>query len=76
MVIRQAKLKVAVKTIPLPKVESQAQTPDPHYPAAVDRVKAAVRELQQKGIIDEKGRRIRQDLPLDMNECEDRDFGG
>jgi len=65
-----------VKTIPLPKVESPAQTPDPHYPAAVDRVEAAVRELQQKGIIDEKGRRIRQDLPLDMHEGEDRDFGG
>jgi hypothetical protein len=65
-----------VKTIPHPKVENQTPTEDPHYPAAVERVKAAVRELQEKGIIDAQGRRIRQDLPADMREGEDRDFGG
>jgi hypothetical protein len=65
-----------VKTIPLPKVENQTPTEDPHYPVAVERVKAAVLELQEKGIIDAEGRRTRQDLPPDMREGEDRDVGG
>jgi len=73
--IRRARI-VVVKTIPLPKVENQERTADPHYPAAVERVKAAVRELQKKGIIDARGRRIRKDFPPDMREGEDRDFGG
>jgi hypothetical protein len=55
---------------------NQTPTEDPHYPAAVERVKAAVRELQAKGIIDGQGKRVRQDLPADMQENADRDFGG
>lgn len=62
-------------TTEVPKA-NQTPTEDPHYPAAVERVKAAVRELQEKGIIDAQGRRIRQDLPPDMQEDADRDFGG
>ena len=65
----------AVATVEIPKA-NQTPTADPHYPAAVERVKAAVRELQEKGIIDHRGRRIRQDLPPDMQEDADRDFGG
>ena len=49
---------------------------DPHYAAAVERVKAAARELQAKGIVDEHGKRIRQDLPPDMRPDSERDFGG
>jgi hypothetical protein len=59
-------------TVELPKT-TQMPTEDPQYPAAVERVKAAVRDLQQKGIIDGQGRRIRQDLPADMQENADRD---
>ena len=62
-------------TIEIPK-PNRTPTEDPHYHAAVERVKAAVRELQSKGIIDAHGRRIRQDLPPDMHEDVDRDFGG
>jgi hypothetical protein len=51
-------------------------TEDPEYPAAVDRVKAAVLDLQNKGIIDSQGKRVRQDLPPDMQEDAGRDFGG
>jgi hypothetical protein len=54
----------------------QTPTEDPQYPAAVDRVKAAVRDLQNKGIIDNEGKRVRQDLPPDMQENAGRDFGG
>jgi hypothetical protein len=43
---------------------------------AVERGKAAVRKLQEQGIIDRQGRRIRTDLPADMQEGKDRDFGG
>ena len=46
------------------------------YAAAVERGKAAVRKLQEQGIIDSHGRRIRTDLPADMRESDDRDFGG
>ena len=62
-------------TVEIPK-PNQTPTDDPYYPAAVERIKAAVRELQAKGIIDAQGRRIRHDLPPDMHEGADRDFGG
>jgi hypothetical protein len=57
-------------------IENQKPSKDPYYADAADRVKAAVRLLQDKGIIDAEGRRIRQDLPPDMEEGRDRDFGG
>ena len=65
-----------MKTIPIQKVKQQKPTDDPHHAAAVERGKAAVRKLQEQGIIDAEGRRIRKDLPPDMQEGQDRDFGG
>jgi hypothetical protein len=65
-----------VKTIPIPQVRNPKPTKDPHHAAAVERGKAAVRELQQQGIIDNRGRRIRTDLPADMQAGKDHDFGG
>lgn len=49
---------------------------DPYLEAAGERVKAAAEELERLGIADKTGRRIRKDLPEDMREGEDRDFGG
>ncbi len=51
-------------------------SPDPYHAAAVERGRAAVRRLQEMGIIDAEGRRIRTDLPPDMEEGKDLDFGG
>jgi hypothetical protein len=65
-----------VKSISLPKARNQKPTEDPHHAAAAERGKAAVRKLQEQGIIDSQGRRIRTDLPPDMQEGKDRDFGG
>jgi hypothetical protein len=65
-----------VKTILIPKIENRKPKTDPHYPAAVKRAKDAARRLQEMGIIDAKGRRIRKDLPVDMKEGQDRDVGG
>jgi len=65
-----------MKTIPIPRARNQQPTRDPHHAAAVERGKAAVRKLQEQGIIDKNGRRIRTDLPIDMQEDKDRDFGG
>jgi hypothetical protein len=65
-----------VKTVPIPRTKNQKPTEDPHHAAAVERGKAAVRKLQEQGIIDSKGRRLRTDLPADMQEGQDRDFGG
>lgn len=65
-----------MKTIPIPKTRNQQPTHDPLHAAAVERGRAAVRKLQEQGIIDKNGRRIRTDLPADMQESKDRDFGG
>jgi len=65
-----------VKTISIPAARNQQPTRDPHHPDAVERGRAAVRKLQDQGIIDKNGRRIRTDLPTDMQEDKDRDFGG
>jgi hypothetical protein len=66
-----------MRTIPLPKTTNQKLAEDPHHAAAVTRGKAAaIRKLQEQGIIDAQGRRLRTDLPADMQEGKDRDFGG
>jgi hypothetical protein len=65
-----------VKTIPLQRARNQKPKEDPHFPAAVKRAREAARRLQEAGIIDAEGRRIRKDLPADMQEGKDRDFGG
>ena len=65
-----------MKTVPTKGVKNRAPTEDPLHAAAVERGKAAVRKLQEQGIIDSHGRRIRTDLPADMRESDDRDFGG
>jgi hypothetical protein len=65
-----------VKTIPLPKARNRKPRKDPHHAAAVERGKAAAGQLQQQGIIDSRGRRIRTDLPADMQQGKGRDFGG
>lgn len=67
-----------MKTVSLPHVRRPQPSDDPYYEAAVARAKEAVRRLQEAGIIDAEGRRIRTDLPADMQEdqSKDRDFGG
>jgi hypothetical protein len=65
-----------MKTTPIRRTKSRQPKKDPHYPAAVERAKDAARKLQDAGIIDAEGRRIRKDLPTDMREDRDRDFGG
>ena len=49
---------------------------EPLLESAAERIHAAVRELKELGIVDEKGNRVRTDLPEDMKEGADRDFGG
>jgi hypothetical protein len=65
-----------VETGKIPRTKIRKPKIDPHYPAAVERAKEAARRLRDAGVIDAQGRRIRQDLPLDMREGQDRDFGG
>ena len=65
-----------MRAIPLPRARNQQPKQDPHYPAAVQHAKEAARRLREAGIIDAEGRRIRKDLPADMQESQDRDFGG
>ena len=50
--------------------------PEPLLDKAAERIHAAVRELKDLGLIDENGNRIRTEIPEDMEEGSDRDFGG
>ena len=50
--------------------------PEPLLESAAERIHAAVRELKELGIVDEKGNRVRTGIPEDMKEGADRDFGG
>jgi hypothetical protein len=65
-----------LKTLPSPRKRKPKRKPDPYYPAAVQNAKEAARRLQEAGIVDAEGRRIRKGLPPDMREGQDRDFGG
>jgi len=65
-----------VNTVHVPKETQGRPKADLHYPAAVKRAKDAAQRLQDAGIIDAEGRRIRQDTPADMQEGQDRDVGG
>jgi hypothetical protein len=67
---------MVMRTIPIRRAKNRKPKKDPHYPAAVERAKDAARKLQEQGIIDAEGRRIRKDLPADMRDDRDRDFGG
>ena len=49
---------------------------DPHLQGAGERVKAAAEELERLGVADKTGKRVGKDLPEDMREEADRDFGG
>ena len=53
-----------------------APTFDPYFEAAVGRTRKAVDDLVVRGLTDQAGNRIRTDLPEDMKEGADRDFGG
>ena len=61
-------------TVERPKLKQPKA--DAHLQAAGKRVKAAAEELERLGIARHDGTRIRTDLPKDMQEDADRDFGG
>ena len=65
-----------MKRLLVATVESRIPKADPHFEAAAVRVKLATRDLIDRGIIDSDGHRIRQDVPPDMREGNERDFGG
>lgn len=65
-----------MKTIPVPKARKPKPKTDPHYSAAVQRAKDVAERLRRAGIIDAEGHRIRTDLPADMLDGQDRDYGG
>ncbi len=44
--------------------------------AGLERVRAEGDELRRKGILDSEGNLLAKDLPPDMQEGADRDFGG
>jgi hypothetical protein len=44
--------------------------------AGMDRVHAEIADLQRKGLLDAKGKLTLKELPRDMQEGAERDFGG
>ena len=65
-----------VKRVGIPHIENPSPSYDPLLEGAGERIRAAVADLMARGIIDAKGNCIRQDLPPDMREDSERDFGG
>jgi len=65
-----------VETIPVPKTRNRKPKADPHDSAAVQRANDVAQRLRRAGVIDAEGRRIRTDLPADMRDGQDRDYGG
>ncbi|MFN7925951.1 MAG: hypothetical protein U0Q16_37985 [Bryobacteraceae bacterium] len=57
-------------------VRANAPRFDAHLLAAGERARAAADEAERLGITDNKGNLLRTDLPKDMQEGADRDFGG
>ena len=49
---------------------------DQMFTVGLARVKAEGDELRRKGILDSQGHLLRKELPADMQEDADRDFGG
>ena len=69
-------MKEMIKTTGIPHIENPSPSVDPYLKQAGVNIRAAVADLMARGIIDAQGRCIRQDLPPDMREDSDRDFGG
>ena len=44
--------------------------------AGMARVRSEIKELQQKGLLDAQGKPVLKELPRDMQEGAERDFGG
>jgi hypothetical protein len=44
--------------------------------AGMERVRAEIKELQQKGLLGALGKPVLKELPRDMQEGAERDFGG
>jgi hypothetical protein len=44
--------------------------------AGMERVRGEIKELQQKGLLDAQGKPVLKELPRDMQEGAQRDFGG
>ena len=65
-----------MKTLPFKMALHKGPKEDPFLAAANVRIRQAVEKLIADGIIDKEGNRIRTDLPEDMREGSDRDFGG
>ena len=49
---------------------------EPLLESAAERIHAVVHELKELGLVDEKGNRVRTDIPEELKEGADRDFGG
>jgi hypothetical protein len=49
---------------------------DQMFTTGLERVKAEGDELQRKGLLDSQGNLLVKELPADMQEGADRDFGG
>ena len=49
---------------------------DQMFASGLERVRAEGDELRRKGLLDEQGNMVMKELPADMKEGSERDFGG
>ena len=67
---------LTIANVDLSDRELLAQIRERDLQAADIRIKESVRRLQGLGVIDDQGRRLNKELPLDMKEQSTTDFGG
>jgi len=63
-------------TVDFNNKEDMAELTRQDLDRAGENIRAAVRDLQKRGISDENGQRIRTDTPPDMRKGANTDFGG
>ena len=63
-------------TVDLDNAAQVHELVDRNFQKGEEKLQRELRRLQDLGIIDEHGNRLSKELPADMQEGSDRDFGG
>ncbi len=70
------KRRLTIENVDLDDEREMSALVDQMFTVGLARVKAEGDELRRKGLLDSQGNLLRKELPADMQEGADRDFGG
>lgn len=68
--------RLTLETVDFDNPEEMAAFDQQMISAGMERVRAEGEELRRRGLLDEHGNLLLKELPPDMREGSDRDFGG